>query len=146
MPSRFALSGGEEGEHFRLVGCQARVAGDGDERGSAALKGVVELEAEFLQAGGDVLLGLRRLVVLREIEAWQVGEEAVDLGVLDDESGEVARDDASEAAQQGLDLQQASAKPLLGLQRALHPVPHVRRAVVPGLRTSAYSANSTHMI
>ncbi len=98
LPSRFALGGGEEGEHLRLVGCQARVAGDSDERSRDSLKGAVELEAEFLKAGGDALLGLRGLVVLREIEAGEGGEETVDLGVLDDESGEVARDDASEAA------------------------------------------------
>ena len=70
---------------------------------------------------------LRGRVILGEVEVGEGGEEAVDLGVLDDdETGEVARDDASEAAQQGLDLQEASA-PLLGLQRPLHPVPRQHR-------------------
>ena len=68
-----------------------------------ALKGVVEFRRSSSR-GGDALLGLHRLVVLREIEAGDGGEKAVDLGVLDDESGEVARDNAFEAAQQGVDL------------------------------------------
>ena len=64
----------------------------------------MELAAEFFEARGDALFGLCGLVVLWEVEARERGEQAIDLGVLDDESSEVAGDDTSEAAEQRLDL------------------------------------------